>query len=458
MRRIACTRTFRPTEAPRSFRILALDRGSGTHARHRSTKINTPCRIRELLTDLSLTVRGAPINIASVTPPAVTDRLHQNLGTQVSPVRFHRPYLTGNEEAHIAKALASGHFHGDGPYSEAVAAELSHLTASPSVLLTPSCTHALELSGLLLDIEPGDEVIMPSFTFVSTANAYVLRGAKPVFVDVDPVTLNIDPAATASAITPRTKAIVVVHYAGVSCEMDQLLALGNKHGVPVIEDNAHGLGGTWKDRPLGSIGSLAALSFHDTKNFQCGEGGALLINDPSLVHRAEILREKGTNRRAFMRGDIDKYSWVEIGSSYLLSEVLAAMLGAQLSAFEYVQKSRHRIWSRYKTELESWAQSEGIQLPAPHEDSTHAAHLFHILLPSAGKRHDFLDHMKANNVGSAFHYVPLHSTRIAQELGHVGDLPVTDSVASRLARLPLYPDLTNGEVDRVLEVVTSFTS
>ncbi len=374
----------------------------------------------------------------------------------MTSVPFHRPYLTGDEQTHITSALGGGHLKGDGPYTDRASALLGELTGAGSVLLTPSCTAALELSALLLDLEPGDEVIMPSFTFVSTANAYVLRGARPVFVDVDPRTLNIDPAAVAAAVTPRTRAIVIVHYAGVACDMAALLSIAEEHGLELIEDNAHGLGGTWDDRPLGSIGPMGALSFHDTKNFQCGEGGALLINDPRLVHRAEILREKGTNRKAFLRGEVDKYSWVDVGSSYLLGELLAATLVAQLEAFDRIQAARHRIWTTYAESLADWADQHRVQLPQPVEGSTHAAHLFHLLLPDPEARHRFLDHMRGQQVGSSFHYVPLHSTPLARRLGHTGELPVTDSVSARLARLPLYPDLTDAELKRVLDAVTAF--
>ncbi len=374
----------------------------------------------------------------------------------MSPVPFHRPYLTGEEATHISTALSSGHLKGDGPFTERASTLLAELTGAGKVLLTPSCTAALELSALLVGLEPGDEVIMPSFTFVSTANAYVLRGARPVFVDVDPRTLNIDPAAVAAAVTERTKAIVIVHYAGVACDMAALLAIAEQHDLQLIEDNAHGLGGTWGDRPLGSIGPMGALSFHDTKNFQCGEGGALLVNDPDLVHRAEILREKGTNRKAFLRGEVDKYSWVDVGSSYLLGELLAATLVAQLEAFDEIQSRRHRIWSTYSASLADWADRHGVQLPQPAEGSTHAAHLFHLLLPDAESRHRFLDHMRDQQVGSSFHYVPLHSTPLARRLGHTGELPVTDSVSARLARLPLFPDLTDAELQRVLDAVTAF--
>lgn len=372
-------------------------------------------------------------------------------------VQFHRPYLTGKERTYIDAALSSGHLRGDGPNTERASALLAEQTGDGAVLLTPSCTHALELSALLLDLAPGDEVIMPSFTFVSTANAYVLRGVTPVFVDIDPARLGIDPAAVAAAITPRTKAIVAVHYAGIACDMTALCDLADRHGVALIEDNAHGLGGTFGDRPLGSLGTMSAVSFHDTKNVQCGEGGALVVNDPDLVLRAEILREKGTNRRAFLRGQVDRYSWVDVGSSYLLGEVLAAMLVAQLEGFDHIQQRRHEIWSAYHERLGGWAADHGVTLPAPVEGSVHAAHLFHLLLPDTTARGAFLDHMAANGIGSAFHYVPLHSTDLAHRLGHRGELPVTDAVAGSLARLPLYPDLTDDEVDAVVDTVVKFT-
>jgi dTDP-4-amino-4,6-dideoxygalactose transaminase len=374
----------------------------------------------------------------------------------VPAVPFHRPYLTGSEHQYVADGLEHRHLRGDGPATAAVAERLGALTGAGAVLLTPSCTAALELAALALRVGPEDEVIMPSFTFVSTANAFVLRGARPVFVDIDPATLNIDPAAVEAAITPRTAAIVVVHYAGVACDMGELLRISEAHGVPLVEDNAHGLGGTWGDRPLGSLGPLGALSFHDTKNVQCGEGGALLVNDPSLHSLVETLREKGTNRQAFLRGEVDKYTWVEVGSSYLLADVLASVLLAQLERFDHIQASRHRIFDTYQKELDDWAARCDVQLPNPPADSVHAAHLYHLLLPDPDARTRFLDHMRAHDVGATFHYVPLHTTELARRLGHEGALPVTESAAARLARLPLYPDLTDDELDRVVDVVTAF--
>jgi dTDP-4-amino-4,6-dideoxygalactose transaminase len=375
----------------------------------------------------------------------------------MEPVRFHRPHLTGHEAAEVAAALAGGHLRGDGPFAERASQELRRRTGAAAALLTPSCTHALELAAMLLDLRPGDEVIMPSFTFVSTANAFVLRGATPVFVDIDPHTLGISPAGVRAALSTRTRAVVVVHYAGIAAEMDGLLRLADEHGVALIEDNALGLGGTWKGRPLGSMGSMATLSFHETKNLQCGEGGALLLNDPTLVERAQILREKGTNRDAFLRGDIDRYSWVDIGSSYLLAEVLAAMLCAQMDAADAIQARRHDIWNEYQLRLTPWAAAAGVGLPTPHAHSLHSAHLYHLLLKDPATRDRFLDHLVGRGVGAAFHYVPLHSSPQGRRLGHRGALPVTESVAARLARLPLYPDLADDEVERVIEAVTTFS-
>ena len=341
----------------------------------------------------------------------------------MEPVRFHRPHLTGREAAEVAAALSGGHLRGDGPFGERAAQELRRRTGSAAALLTPSCTHALELAALLLDLQPGDEVIMPSFTFVSTANAFVLRGATPVFVDIDPHTLGISPAGVSAAITSRTRAVVVVHYAGIAAEMDGLLTLAAEHGLVVIEDNALGLGGTWKERPLGSLGSMATLSFHETKNLQCGEGGALLINDPALVERAQIIREKGTNRNAFLRGEVDRYSWVDIGSSYLLAEVLAAVLCAQLDAADEIQARRHDIWDEYHRRLAPWAAAAGVELPSPHAHSRHSAHLYHLLLADPDARDRLLDHLRGQDIGAAFHYVPLHSSPQGRRLGHRARCP-----------------------------------
>ncbi|MFM7069004.1 MAG: dTDP-4-amino-4,6-dideoxygalactose transaminase [Actinomycetes bacterium] len=291
---------------------------------------------------------------------------------------------------------------------------------------------------------------------MSTANAFALRGARPVFVDVDPVTLNIDPAAIAAAVGPRTRAVVVVHYAGVACAMDEIASLTTANDLALIEDAAHGCGGSYAGRPLGSIGDFGTLSFHDTKNVQCGEGGALLVNRAEALPRAEVLREKGTNRRAFLRGDVDRYSWVDVGSSYLLGELPAAALLAQLEAADAVIGRRRTIWERYRVELSDWAQRHGVQLPAPPPYAEHAAQLFHLLLPTASARDEFLEHLRERDVGAAFHFVPLHLSPLARAFGHNAPLPVTESAAERLARLPLYPDLTDAQVGHVIDAVTSF--
>jgi dTDP-4-amino-4,6-dideoxygalactose transaminase len=324
------------------------------------------------------------------------------------------------------------------------------------VLLTTSCTHALEMTAMLLDIGEGDEVIMPSFTFVSCANAFALRGARPVFVDIRSDTYNLDETLIEAAVTPRTKAIVVVHYAGVACEMEAILELGDRHGVAVIEDNAHGLGATYRGRALGSMGQLASLSFHETKNVHCGEGGALLISNPALVERAEILREKGTNRSRFFRGQVDKYTWVDVGSSYLPSDLLAAFLTAQLEDFESIQAQRSHIWQTYASELQTWSKENGFVLPDPPPHSQHCAHLFGVLAPDLAQRQLLIAHLDALGIKAVFHYVPLHSSPMGRHFAPRTELPITDSVSERLVRLPLFAGLRRDELDRVLDGVTSF--
>ena len=355
----------------------------------------------------------------------------------------------------MADAMARGHLSGDGHYTAEASDLLREITGARHVLLTTSCTHALEMSALLLDIEPGDEVIMPSFTFVSTANAFVLRGGRPVFVDIRADTLNIDERLVEQSVTPRTKAIVVVHYAGIACEMDVISEIAQRHGLVVIEDNAHGLGGQFRGRQLGTIGSLATLSFHETKNVHCGEGGALLVNDSTFLERAEALREKGTNRSRYFRGQVDKYTWIDLGSSYLPSEILTAFLTAQLRSFDAIQQRRMHVWTRYRSELSEWAIQRGWPLPSPPPHVQHPAHLFWLQVGDLDERQRFLDHLKANGVHAVFHYVPLHSSPKGREYGDV-DLPITTSTGERLVRLPLYPDLCDGDVDRVVAAVRSF--
>ena len=324
----------------------------------------------------------------------------------------------------------------------------------PKALLTTSCTHALEMAALLLDIQPGDEVIVPSFTFVSTVNAFVLRGARPIFMDIRPDTLNIDETLIERRIGPRTRAIVPVHYAGVGCEMDAILDIAARHGLAVVEDNAHGLFGKYRERFLGTFGSLAALSFHETKNFICGEGGALLINDPRYIERAEILREKGTNRSRFFRGQVDKYTWVDVGSSYVLSDILAAFLLAQLESRTEVHAKRRRVWEFYRDHLWKWAEDRCVRLPVVPPWCSQSYHMFYLLLPSTERRNALISHLKARNILSVFHYVPLHTSEMGQRFGgRPGDCPVTESVSDRLLRLPFYNDLAEDEQMSVVEAI-----
>jgi len=355
-------------------------------------------------------------------------------------------------------AIANLQISGDGPFTRKVHTLLERLIGAPKALLTTSCTHALEMTALLLDVAPGDDVILPSFTFVSTANAFVLRGARPVFVDVRADTLNIDAALVEAKITPRTKAIVVVHYAGVACEMDRLQEIASRHGVPIVEDNAHGLLGRYKGRPLGSFGALATLSFHETKNFTCGEGGALVVNDARYVDRAEVLREKGTNRSRFFRGQVDKYSWIDLGSSYLPSDLLAAFLFAQLEARERIQAHRRKVWEAYRRGLGDWASAAGVGLPHVPAECEHPAHIFYLMLPSLEARQALIAHLAERGVSAVFHYLPLHVSTMGMRFGgKTGDCPITERVSDRLLRLPVYNDLTDDEQARVIDAVTSFT-
>jgi len=373
----------------------------------------------------------------------------------VTQVAFNRPYITGTETTYIADAMRRGHVSGDGHYTTRAAELLRPIVGGSNVLLTTSCTHALEMAALLIDLEPGDEIIMPSFTFVSSANAFALRGARPVFVDIRDDTCNIDEKLIEQAITARTRAVVVVHYAGVACEMDEILAVASRYGLDVIEDNAHGLGGTYRDRPLGSFGSLSTLSFHETKNVHCGEGGALVVVDPTLFERAEIIREKGTDRSRFFRKQVDKYSWVDVGSSYLPSDILAAFLTAQLEMFGSIQAARMKIWQRYAQSLGGWAELSGFRLPDPPSHTQHPAHLFWLLAPDLSTRSRFIAHMDSNGVKVLFHYVPLHSSTYGSQLGAT-ELPITDSVSNRLIRLPLFAGLQDDEVDHIIESIFTF--
>jgi dTDP-4-amino-4,6-dideoxygalactose transaminase len=375
-----------------------------------------------------------------------------------APIPFTIPFHAPAEHKYVAESLASGLTSGDGPFTKTAVELLRPLVGGAPCLLTTSCTHALEMAALLLDIQAGDEVIVPSFTFVSTVNAFVLRGAVPVFVDVRPDTLNLDESLLEAAITPRTRAIVVVHYGGVACEMDTVLAIAARQGIPVVEDNAHGLGGSYHERPLGSLGAIATQSFHSTKNISCGEGGAIVLNDTSLVGRAEIIREKGTNRSEFFRGAVDKYRWVEVGSSYLPSDVLAALLCAQLEHFDAIQARRHEIWNRYDADLAAWSEAVGVQRPVVPDGCAHPAHVYHLLLPTPSARAEFIAHLAERQIVAPFHYVPLHSSPVGARVGRTapGGCPVTTDVADRLSRLPLFAGLQDESLDRVIAAVLEF--
>jgi len=373
-------------------------------------------------------------------------------------IPFNRPCLAGNEYKYIAEAIANGHASGDGPFTRKCHEFLERELQTPRVLLTTSCTHALEMTALLLDCRPGDEVILPSFTFVSTANAFALRGARIVFADIRPDTLNIDESRLEPLITPRTKAVVVVHYAGVSCEMDKICTIAHRCGLRVIEDNAHGLFAQYKGKATGTFGCLGTQSFHETKNITCGEGGALVVNDPNLIERASILRQKGTNRDQFLRGQVDKYTWVDLGSSYLPSDILAAFLLAQLEAKNEIQRKRKRVWEHYWEHLVGWAQENGVRLPYVPAECAQAYHMFYLLLPSFEDREALIAHLKAQGILSVFHYVPLHDSEMGLRCGgKKGDCPVTENISARLLRLPFYNDLTEEELDRVVGAVTEFS-
>ena len=372
-------------------------------------------------------------------------------------IPFNRPFFSGKEFEFIQEAIAGWHLSGDGKFTKRCQALLENELGIAKALLTTSCTHALEMAALLLDITPGDEVIIPSFTFGSTINAFVLRGAQPVFIDVRPDTLNFNETKLEGLITPRTKAIVVVHYAGVACEMDTILKVARRYELPVVEDNAHGLFGKYRGQYLGTFGCLATQSFHETKNFTCGEGGALLINDPQYIERAEIIREKGTNRSLFFRGQVDKYTWVDIGSSYLPSDILAAFLYAQLQAKEDIQSRRKRIWNYYNAHLGDWAASVGAQLPSVPEECKQPYHMYYLLLPTLEQRTAFINHLNAHNINSVFHYLPLHLSKMGRQFGcKEGDCPITEDVSDRLVRLPFYNDLAESDQARVVAAVKTF--
>ena len=372
-------------------------------------------------------------------------------------IPFNVPGLAGDELRYVADAITQGQIAGDGVYTARCHEFLQRELGVPRVLLTTSCTHALEMAALLLDIQPGDEVIVPAFTFVSTVNAFVLRGARPVFADVRPDTLNLNEEQLEPLITPRTRAVLPVHYAGVGCEMDRILEIARRHSVCVVEDNAHGLFARYKGKLLGTFGCLATQSFHETKNIICGEGGALLINDARYVERAEIIREKGTNRSRFYRGQVDKYTWVDIGSSYLPSEILAAFLLAQLERHKQIQTVRRHIWERYDERLRDWAADRGVVCPNVPPHCQHACHMYYILMPSLECRQQLIAHLKQRSILSVFHYLPLHLSDMGKQFGgHEGQCPVTESVADRLLRLPFYNGLTEDLQNQVIQALEDF--
>lgn len=372
-------------------------------------------------------------------------------------IAFNRPSLVGNELDYIKDAIARGQLSGDGHYTRKCNEVICGVTGAKAALLTHSCTAALEMAAILADIQVGDEVIMPSFTFVSTANAVALRGGTPVFVDIDPETLNIDPDEAAKAVTKKTKAIFAVHYAGMIAEMDSLAAIARDHGLLLVEDAAQALGSTYKGRPAGSIGDLAAFSFHETKNIVSGEGGALTINRPDLIERAEIIREKGTNRSRFLRGQVDKYTWVDVGSSYLPGELIAAFLLGQLEHIGQLNQKRLDICQRYRSAFRHHAETGRIVLPRDQKDRTGNGHMFYMLMHDIQDRDAFIAHMRSSGATTPFHYVPLHSAPAGKSRSRfVGDMRATNDISSRLVRLPLFYGLSETQQDQVIGSANAF--
>jgi dTDP-4-amino-4,6-dideoxygalactose transaminase len=371
-------------------------------------------------------------------------------------IPFNRPFATGKELGYADEAQSNFHLSGDGPFTKRCHAWIEQRTGCAKALLTHSCTSALDLAALLLDIKSGDEIILPSYTFVSTANAFVLRGAIPVFVDIRADTLNLDEQLIEAAITPRTRAIVPVHYAGVACEMDSIVAIARRHGLWIVEDAAQGIMACYKGRALGAIGDIGSFSFHETKNIHSGEGGSLLLRDKDLVLRAEIMREKGTDRGRFFRGEVDKYTWQDVGSSFLPNEMTAAFLWAQLEEAERITRERMAIWQRYHERLAPLEQRGLLRRPTIPVDCQHNGHLYYVLLSSEFNRQTVLDHLKANGIHAVFHYVPLHSSPAGLRFGRAqGDLPLTTSLSQRLIRLPIWMGLGEDQQQRVCDVLAA---
>jgi dTDP-4-amino-4,6-dideoxygalactose transaminase len=372
-------------------------------------------------------------------------------------IPFNRASILGHELDFVAQAVENGHISGDGPFTRRCEELLERELGVPRVLITTSCTHALELAALLLDVGPGDQVVVPSFTFVSGANAFALRGAELIFGDVRPDTLNLDERQLEELVTERTRVIVPTHYAGVACELDAIDRTAQRVGAVVVEDNAHGLFGRYRGRALGTFGVLAAQSFHETKNVTCGEGGAILVNDASLVERAEIIREKGTNRKKFFRGEVDKYTWVGLGSSYVQSDLLAAFLYAQLEAREQIQRARAAVWQRYAEALEGWAAEAGASLPVVPEHCEQAYHMFYVLLPSLDARTRLIAHLRERGILAVFHYLPLHLSDMGSRFGgRPGQCPVTEDATDRLLRLPFFTGLSEADQDEVIDAMLAF--
>jgi dTDP-4-amino-4,6-dideoxygalactose transaminase len=374
-------------------------------------------------------------------------------------IPFNWPHMTGKELYYIAESHFNGRLAGDGPFTKRCHAWIEQRTGCHKALLTHSCTAALEMAALLLDIQPGDEVIMPSYTFVSTANAFVLRGGIPVFVDIREDTLNLDERLIEAAITPRTRAIAPVHYAGVACEMDTIMDIARRHGLKVVEDAAQGVMSSYKGRALGSIGDFGAFSFHETKNVISGEGGALLVNDPAQALRAEIIREKGTDRTRFFRGEVDKYTWQEVGSSFLPGELVAAFLWAQFEEVQAITVDRMASWDRYHAALEPLEQQGRLRRPVVPQTCQHNAHMYYVLLESGSDRQRVLSTLIENDISSVFHYVPLHSSPAGRRYARVhGSMSFTDNQAARLIRLPLWVGLAQEQQERIVEVLTKALS
>jgi dTDP-4-amino-4,6-dideoxygalactose transaminase len=372
-------------------------------------------------------------------------------------IPFNSPSISSHERELLAEAIAGGHSSGNGVFTQKTEVELQRSLGTSRALLTTSCTHALEISALLCNLSPGDEVIVPSYTFVSTASAFAMFGAKPVFVDSRKDTLNIDAALIERAVTSRTRAICVVHYGGVACEMEAITEIANRHSLTLIEDNAHGLFAKYHRRNLGTFGSMATQSFHETKNLTCGEGGALLINDERLVERAEILREKGTNRSKFLRGQVDKYTWVDIGSSWVLSDLLAAILWGQLQRADNINSRRVEIWNNYHRELAAWADKHGVLRPFVPAGCEHVGHVYHLRFQTGDQRTRFIDYMKQRHISCVFHYQPLHISPVGQRFGgYAGQCPVSEHAGECLVRLPLYNTLSETDQGRVIEALLAF--